>query len=203
MPVKGILALVSAGVLLGSCLSILENVQRKSPFAKHSVVPPQKVHQGRWLPGKPNSPLRVHLESPEGLAFFPEEVTRIEAKIQFTVHLEAPLKFQWDLPEDVELVEGESSGVIPPLPPGEIVQISISVRGIGYKAEPRNIQLNLATVMKGQRIGAHGLYASHPMTPDGSFRPRVEKARSGNWLFGKAAAEDDTPVARPPRGLHF
>lgn len=196
--------------LLGLAIAFLgvnaTKIEPRSPFAKRSVVNPEQKHIGPWLPGKPNSPLRIYLFSPRGLAHETRETTEIAAKIQLTREMLNEVKFRWQLPDGVQVVKGQTEGILPSLRPREIHRVSITVTGIGVRDLPKNVSLTVSTDINGQPIAATGIFASHEMQANGSFRARRERGPASLSIFSNKSsqAEDDSiPVVTPPKGIHF
>lgn len=206
MSVRSMLIISVIGAIIGSLLSSIESIQDKSPFAKHSVINVKNKGRGGWIPGKPNAPIRLHLSSPEGMAYTGDEITEIEAMVQLIMPLPNEARYRWRLPEGVELMDGDLEGLLPDLRAGEIHQVRIRVKGLGYKEVPKNISFEVMTILNGQRIAATDIFASHLEQPDGSFKPRKEPRRSSAGWFGKANIEEDDvriPKDKAPRGIHF
>lgn len=194
------------GLLVAFIGTLITGAAPMSPFAKHSVVNPEQKQVDAWLSGKPRSPIRVHLRSPRGMAHDSKETTQIQALVQVTRPMENSVLFTWHLPDGAQVVQGDLTGNIPNLRPGEIYRIAITVTGIGIKELPRNVSLTVSTDIRGQQIAATGIFASHEMQADGSFRARRERGpTSSSWFSKTSAADDDSqiPVSQPPKGIHF
>lgn len=205
MSVKHIVLASFFGLAVAFVAVTFSRVEPQSPFAKNSVFKPEQKRSAAWLPGKPNSPIRIHLYSPRGLALRGHEATQVQALVQLTQSIDQPLDFEWQLPEGVEVVQGDMRGTLNDLRRGQIYRVAVVVTGLGVKELPRNISLTVSTRINNQKIAATGVFASHDLQPDGSRRARREKSRDPASWFSKSSSDEDEeiPLVRPPRGLHF
>ncbi len=140
---KKMVALSLLGLFFAFVAAQFVQLQPKSPFAKHGVVNSEQRHVGAWLPGKPSSPIRIHLFSPRGIAHYGTENTEIQARVQFTRPMDRPVRFRWTLPPGAQIIQGQLTGEIPPMRPGELFKPSLTLTGIGIKELPRNVSLEV------------------------------------------------------------
>ncbi len=147
---------------------------------------------------KPNVPIAVDINAPEGLTEDPDQTTKIEAVVrQFKDIGDQPVTYHWNLPEGVEIQNGELSGVIMGLADGSAT-LSISVKGLSSEVQ-KNILLDLNTDMNGQNVGAVGVYSTHERNRDLSLTPRQPASKS--WF--QKAGSGEAQKGLPPKGVHF
>ncbi|HRO66465.1 MAG TPA: hypothetical protein PL182_02755 [Pseudobdellovibrionaceae bacterium] len=85
------------------------------------------------LSGKSLSVIQVALQAPQGIPADEREDVTLVGWVRLNQELEEPLKFAWELPQDVQVVEGEISGLWERVRKGQTFEVRLTVRGFSQE----------------------------------------------------------------------
>lgn len=100
--------------------------------APASVSRSQTFAQPR-LSGKALSVLQVALQAPQGIPADEREDAVLVGWIRLNQELEEPLHFKWEIPNDVQVVDGDRSGSWSGVRKGQTFEVRLRVRGFSQE----------------------------------------------------------------------
>lgn len=131
-----------------------------------------------WMPapaGKHLSLIKVDIQTEEQIPEYGTDQVTLKGRILVNQEVNGDLLFSWSLPEDVELVEGETTGSVSNLKMGQIIDVNLTVSGFN-KEKQRLISLQ-ASGHKGQELlGNAATIVSRPEDTWESVAPEMKKA---------------------------
>lgn len=116
--------------------------------------------QKPFLQGKNQDAVLVKIENPK-LPQLDSEIVEIVGYLQAQIQSESPVKYQWILPNDVQLIEGSLTGEFTNESARNIQTFRIKISGFSIE-QRKIISLQVDTEMKYQAIGNSYSISSQP-----------------------------------------
>lgn len=134
-----------------------------------SKAPPHEMN-------KHTAPLKVEILPPERIPENETDEVQIVGRIALNQNFTGNINYLWDLPEGVQLVEGQREDALQGLQAGQIAEIKIRVTGFS-KLQQRAISLSSSGPVGDQRLGNSAIVVSRPEDTLESVAPAlVEEA---------------------------
>ncbi len=108
-----------------------------------------------------------------------EDVVSVTVYVSVPVDYPADLNYQWQLTENVRLVEGNLNSTLNNLEKNKIYPIEIKVSGFS-QLENRHIVFNISGLHNGHKVVANGIIASKTKDTFEDVVKNVEKLRAEN-----------------------
>lgn len=171
------LAVTFLGLLLGLGIG----AGKIFPAMNHqtdSRTPASVLKQKSWRPlplGKHLALIKTELEQPELIPNEGDDEVTLNGRIHINQTITGGISYNWVLPEEVEVVSGDLSNTIEDIKMGEVIAVSIKVRGFN-KEKQRLIFLKASGKHGGEFLGNSSTIASRPEDTWESIAPEMKKA---------------------------
>lgn len=130
-----------------------------------------------WVPapvGKHLALLKVEIAKPAMIPEDSDEEILIQGRILVSQDLQGDLKYSWTLPADVEVVSGPLSDSLSAVKAGQIVDLSITVRGFTTEAQ-KLISLHASAARGELVLGNSAILPSRPEDTWEAVAPEMKK----------------------------
>lgn len=132
-----------------------------------------------WVPapiGKHLALLKVEIGKPEHIpeSGANEEITLV-GKILVSQKIQSDLSYSWTLPEDVQVIEGQTSDSLSNVQTGQIVEVKLTVAGFN-KEKQRLISLQASSKGGTETLGGSAVVASRPEDTWEAVAPEMKKS---------------------------
>lgn len=117
-----------------------------------------------WTPapiGKHLALLKVEILAPKNIPESGNEDVTLSGRILVNQELQSDLSYNWDLPEDVQVVDGQLQDSFSGVKMGQIVEVKITVSGFNQERQ-RLISLQASTTHGHQLLGGSAVVSSRP-----------------------------------------
>lgn len=151
---------------------------------------PSSVKENKipWVPvpvGKHLALLKVEIATPEHLPEEGNDDVDLTGRIFINQSLQGDLAYEWNLPEDVQIIDGEKSDTLANVKLGQIVELKITVSGFN-KEKQRLISLQASGAHGNQVLGNSAVIASRPEDTWEAVAPEMKKAAEEQLSTGKS-----------------
>lgn len=167
---KRTIAIIATGFLIGVS---------GAAFMKHSKPArnPAGATKSKWIPqeaSKHLATLKVKIEASEVPKSGDQEVT-LTGKITLQQSAQGEVRFQWNLPEGVQVVEGILSDSFPDVKVGQTVVTKLVVSGFN-KEDQKLVSLQGSTIASDIQVGASAVVVSKPEETWEAVAPAMQAA---------------------------
>lgn len=169
IPAIMLIGLAVGGVVAASVQGLREPASGSADFASLS---PQ--HPFRVFAGKSQAFLLVNVSPVGEIPAEDHEVAELRVSVRAQKDFPAPLQVSWDLPSEVEIVEGRASTEHPAPKAGEVIELSVKLKGFSREAR-RLVGVQALVNVEGAEMGNSAVITS---LPEESFE-MLETAASG------------------------
>lgn len=131
-----------------------------------------------WIPapaGKHLALFKVEVQGPDTLPLEGQEEVTLTGRILVNQELQGELFYSWLLPDDVQVVEGNTSDSLVSVNKGQIVETKITVMGFG-KDKQRIISLQASGRQGQELLGNTAILTSRPEDTWEAVAPEMKKA---------------------------
>lgn len=151
---------------------------------------PASVKEGKipWVPapvGKHLALLKVEIATPQNIPQEGNDDVELTGRVLVNQNLQGDLSYEWNLPEDVQIVEGQQSDTLAGVKMGQIVELKITVSGFN-KEKQRLISLQASGSAGNQVLGNSAVVASRPEDTWEAVAPEMKKSADEQLGSGKS-----------------
>lgn len=141
---------------------------------------PSSLKEGKipWMPapvGKHLALLKVEIAQPEVLPEAGSDEVTLTGRILVNQNLNSDLSYEWSLPEDVNLIDGQKSDTLSNVKMGQIVEVKITVSGFN-KEKQRLISLQASGAQGHEFLGNSAVVVTRPEDTWEAVAPEMKKA---------------------------
>ncbi|MBX3039791.1 MAG: hypothetical protein KF789_03650 [Bdellovibrionaceae bacterium] len=99
--------------------------------------PASTPHGGSFAKSRINSKslsvIQVALQAPQGIPAYEQDDVTLVGWVRLNQQLEEPLQFKWEIPDDVVVIEGETTGSWGSVRKGEALEVRLKIRGFSQE----------------------------------------------------------------------
>lgn len=131
-----------------------------------------------WMPvpvGKHLALLKVEIATPESVPEAGNDEVTLKGRILVNRNLQGNLTYSWNLPEDVQAVEGAISESLANVKMGQVIEVAITVSGFN-KEKQRLISLQTSGHLGNELLGNSAVVASRLEDTWEAVAPEMKKA---------------------------
>lgn len=131
-----------------------------------------------WIPapiGKHLALLKVEIAQPENIPDGGNDEVQLVGRILTNQNIEGDLGYKWILPEDVEVLEGETSDTLAGVKMGQIVELKLTVTGF-TREKQKSISLQAMVSQGSQVLGNSAVVVSRPEDTWEAVAPEMKQA---------------------------
>lgn len=179
---RKIILLIGTGLCLGALGA--------NYFAKKSSRMPASIvttKSNLWAPaplGKHLALFKVEIASSE-IPDSEDDETLLTGRILVNQEFNSDLEYAWDLPEEVQVIEGNTSDTLAGLQKGQIVELKLTVTGFS-KEKQKLISLQASGKKGAEILGTSAMLASRPEDTWEAVAPNMKKDAEEQLGTGKS-----------------
>jgi hypothetical protein len=152
---KKLMTFLSSGLaVFGLCLLVLS----EDPAQKEDFHQPLTMH---FLEGKGQALILVKVQPTSEIAQDESDITELKATVQVQKNFPTNIQLAWDLPAEVELLEGNLISSLPPMSEGDSMDFFIKVKNFS-QASRQVISARAYVNIAGTNLGSSAIISSQP-----------------------------------------